>query len=217
MDAVIPYPGHGAPMDRRVAYYFSRSYTLQEILGFFLFVHGILISKTTLKRILRRLQLRRRNNESPVNDIVQNILFLRRNGVTNADYRTVWRLLNVFCGVRATQDTVRMALGVIDNHGVAARRRRRLTRREYRSQGPNYCIHVDGYDTLKPYGIAIHGCIDGFSRKILWLVAGHTNNNPRHVARNFVEYLKTYKRVPRVVRTDAGTENVMIHRIQMAF
>ena len=38
---------------------------------------------------------------------------------------------------------------------------------------------------LKPYGIAIHGCIDGFSRKILWLVAGHTNNNPRHVARNF--------------------------------
>ena len=32
----------------------------------------------------------------------------------------------------------------------------------------------------------------------------------------FVEYIKTYKRVPRVVRTDAGTENVMIHRIQMA-
>ena len=28
-------------------------------------------------------------------------------------------------------------------------------------QGPNYVGHCDGYDKLKPYGFAIHGCMDG--------------------------------------------------------
>ena len=28
-------------------------------------------------------------------------------------------------------------------------------------QGPNYLWHMDSYDKLKPYGISIHGCIDG--------------------------------------------------------
>ena len=28
-------------------------------------------------------------------------------------------------------------------------------------QGPNFSWHCDGYDKLKPFGIAIHGCIDG--------------------------------------------------------
>ena len=28
-------------------------------------------------------------------------------------------------------------------------------------QGPNFLGHIDGYDKLKAYGFAIHGCIDG--------------------------------------------------------
>ena len=28
-------------------------------------------------------------------------------------------------------------------------------------QGPNFLWHCDGYDKLKPYGLCIHGCIDG--------------------------------------------------------
>lgn len=38
------------------------------------------------------------------------------------------------------------------------------------------------YDKLKPCGICIHGVIDGFSRKVLWLEAGVTNNNPEVIA-----------------------------------
>ena len=29
-------------------------------------------------------------------------------------------------------------------------------------QGPNHVWHTDGFDKLKPYGFAIHGCIDGY-------------------------------------------------------
>ena len=37
--------------------------------------------------------------------------------------------------------------------------------------------HIDGYDKIKPYGFAIHGVIDRFSRKILWLRVASSNNN----------------------------------------
>ena len=41
---------------------------------------------------------------------------------------------------------------------------------------------MDGYDKIKPFGIAIHGCIDGFSRKVIWLSAYYTKNDPQFVA-----------------------------------
>ena len=44
--------------------------------------------------------------------------------------------------------------------------------RTYNSMGPNYIWHVDGYDKLKLFGLALSGCIDGFSRRIMWLVCG---------------------------------------------
>ena len=42
--------------------------------------------------------------------------------------------------------------------------------------------HLDGYDELKPYGFCIHGCIGGYSRQIMWLEVGRTNNHPGVVA-----------------------------------
>ena len=35
--------------------------------------------------------------------------------------------------------------------------------RQYTCSGPNALWHMDSYDKLKPYGIAINDCIDGFS------------------------------------------------------
>ena len=60
-------------------------------------------------------------------------------------------------------------LRVLDPHGSKTRKAHRLRRRQYVSVGPDFCWHTDGYDKLKPYGLPKHGCIDGFSRKILWL------------------------------------------------
>lgn len=46
---------------------------------------------------------------------------------------------------------------------------------------------MDEWDKLKPYGIAVHGCVDGFSRHIVWLEAPSTNNNPRLVGGYYVK------------------------------
>ena len=78
-----------------------------------------------------------------------------------------------------TQDIVRELLWYLDPTGVESRKRKRLRRRQYFNKGPNYLWHMDSYDKLKPYGICINGCVDGFSRYIIWLHAGSTASDPK--------------------------------------
>ena len=122
----------------------------------------------------------------------------------------MWKLLNTHYRLRVTQETTRVVLKCIDPAGVALRSRHCLQRRKYGSQGPSFIIHVDGYDKLKPFGIAIHGAIERFSRRILWLKAGPSNNNPRIVTGYYVRYLMESGRIPRLVRCDGGSENTLI-------
>jgi hypothetical protein len=211
-----PFPGPDASTEDLVRYYFNRSFTIQDICGFLVCVHHMVVSHTTVKRILKRLKLNRNGVESPLEEIVTSIINLHALGYNDLGHKALWKHLNTRCGLRATQETVRIALQIIDPIGVELRRRNRLRRRRYINKGPHFLLHIDGYDKLKPFGIAIHGAIDGFSRRILWLRAGSTNNNPHVVARHYVDYLKEAKCVPRMVRSDGGSENVVIRDIQIA-
>ena len=98
--------------------------------------------------------------------------------------------------------------------GVDERRRRTLHRRQYLSLGPNYCWHIDGYDKLKPYGFPIHGCVDGYSRKILWLEVLASNNNPLVIADLYLRCIRQLSILPARLRTDLGTENGTVAAIQ---
>ncbi|CAC5369865.1 unnamed protein product [Mytilus coruscus] len=196
-----PYPGDDASTEDLVKYYFCCLYTTREICGFLMLCHGISVSMSTIERIKRRLGLHRRQNHTPRFLVQEMILELRSEGYANLGYRSMWRLLNTHYNLTVTQETVRLCLRAIDSVGV---------------DGPNYLIHIDGYDKLKSYGIAIHGAIDGYSRRILWLKAGPSNNNPRYIAKFYLNFVKESRRIPRVVRADAGTENVILRDLQIA-
>ncbi|KAJ8011875.1 hypothetical protein DPEC_G00062830 [Dallia pectoralis] len=117
-------------------------------------------------------------------------------------------------GIRARKEDVRIILAELDPVNSQARRRRRLNRRQYFSQGPNFIWHIDSYDKLKPYGICINGCIDGYSRKIVWLKSAYTSSDPRVIGSYFVGAMQELGGGPRLVRTDMGTENVVVRDIQ---
>ena len=55
-----------------------------------------------------------------------------------------------------------------------------------------------------------------YSRKVLWLRVGSTNNDPKVVAAYFLDYIKEVGGVPRLLRTYGETENVLIHDMQAA-
>ena len=106
---------------------------------------------------------------------------------------------------------------VLDPEGVQRRKSKRLIRQKYSVPGPNFVWHIDGYDKLKPYGFGIHGAIDGFSRKVIWLEVGQTNNNPNVVAEYYLNAVKKFGIVPRIIRCDLGTENSTIKLLQPYF
>ena len=116
-------------------------------------------------------------------------------------------------GLIVKRETVRKLLVELDPVGVETRKKKRLRRRVYAGNGPNFIWHIDGHDKLKPYGFSIHGCIDGYSRRLIWLEVGPTNKNPEVVAKYYLDSIRQVGGIPRKIRSDDGTENCVIEAI----
>ena len=58
-------------------------------------------------------------------------------------------------------------------------------------------------------------CIDGYSRRIMWLKCAYSNHSPQLIASYFVECTSAIGGFPSTVRTDCGTENVLLAAIQV--
>nr|XP_022303069.1 uncharacterized protein LOC111110748 isoform X6 [Crassostrea virginica] len=113
--------------------------------------------------------------------------------------------LKVMHGCNVRREMVRQIMRTLDPVGVFQRKGNKLKRRQYFSKGPNWIWHIaDQYDKLSPYGIFISGCIDGFSRYVLWCKAGISNKNPAKIAGYFLSTVEHVK----------GTENMTVATMQ---
>lgn len=178
--------------------------------------HGIEMRLRTLKNRYKSLGLRRRGVDFDETEIRTRIQQELDGPGCLSGYRSVWHTLRRE-GYAIPRHSVETLLREMDPDGCEMRRRHRLQRRTYVNPGPNFCWHTDGYDKLKPYGFPIHACIDGFSRKILWLKVTRTNNDPVIVARTYLEVVRENGGCPRKVRTDCGTENGVLAAAQCYF
>ncbi|XP_045190917.1 uncharacterized protein LOC123547721 [Mercenaria mercenaria] len=203
--------------DELIREYFFAGYTYSEIITILNRRHGTTISLRQLSRRLRLLGLRRHNMPGNEGTVIEAIRREIEGSGSSLGYRAMTRRLLSSHGIVASRQTVAAVQRELDPEGVRLRQHRQFTRRIYINKGPNYLVHIDGYDKLKPYGFPIHGAICGFSRKILWLKVARSNNDPKVVATLFLEYLNAINGVPRCIRTDAGTENVLVQDMQMAF
>ncbi|KAJ8041260.1 hypothetical protein HOLleu_12026 [Holothuria leucospilota] len=166
--------------ERLIRSYFHLGLSYSEIVATLAQLHGIVLSERHLKRILRQLGLFRRNRFVNIEEI---LLFIHNELLGSAQLHGYMRCIQN--GFSVSREMVLEIIRALDPEGVELRRRR-LVRRRYYSKGPNYIWHMDSYDKLKPSGIAINGCIDGFSRKLVWLQANYTSSNPRIIADYFM-------------------------------
>ena len=174
LERYIPDQGEHGNMDRDqlIESYFDLGFQQHEIVAFLTLLHGIRISLRQLKRIFQRRGLRRRGNHADLGLVIRAIDQEIRGSGSCIGYRAMWQRLRNDHGLVVSRETVRHALRIIDPDGVSQRLRNRLRRRQYRAKGPNYLWHIDGYDKLKPFGFCVHGYIDGFSWRIMWLEVG---------------------------------------------
>ena len=57
-------------------------------------------------------------------------------------------------------------------------------------QGSNWVWSVDGNDKLQPFGFYIHGAMDTFSRRLLWLHVYVSNKDPMVIAHYYYKCVK---------------------------
>ncbi|KAJ8023929.1 hypothetical protein HOLleu_36508 [Holothuria leucospilota] len=193
--------------------YFRLGLSNLEIRSMLAIYYRLLISERHLKRLMSHMNLFRRNNRTPLISVLNFI----EEEIQGPGQLHGYRWTHHRCrrnGLSVSKKTVRLILSAIDPDGAEHRKRRRLVRRRYITRGPNIVWHIDGYDKLKPYGVAMHGCVDGFSRTVIWLNAFYTNNNPRVIAGYYFEAISMLEGCPRVVRGDRGTENAFICQMQ---
>ena len=72
-------------------------------------------------------------------------------------------------------------------------------------RGANSLWHQDGNEKLRPWGFYVHGCIDGYSRLIVYLQVA-SNKRAATVTRLFKKAVESFG-IPSRVRGDYGTEN----------
>ncbi|KAL4009634.1 hypothetical protein ACER0C_003486 [Sarotherodon galilaeus] len=121
------------------------------------------------------------SNQSNLEEV---LAFVQQEIMTNGQmqgYRWL-HLRAIQHGFVVSQDTVRCIIKLVDPQGYSCR-------------GPNALWHMDGYDKLKPYGIAISGCIDGFYY--------------------FLKTVSCINGCPERLRADRGTENGCVEQMQM--
>ena len=117
--------------------------------------HGCIVSLRTLQRILRNNDLSRRKHYSDMDDNVQFISRQLLNSGQLHGYRWMYEKC-LQAGLRVRKENVHIILSAVDPTGVCNRRARRLHRRDYFAQGPNFLWHFDSYDKLKPFGIIMY-------------------------------------------------------------
>jgi len=127
----------------------------------------------------------------------------------------MWSILQQM-GFAVKRQAVMEILKQLDPVGVELRKKKRLRRRTYTVPGPDYLWHIDGYDKLKPYGFSIHGCIDGYSRRIIWLKVAPTNKDPKIIASYYLKAVEELNGLPTKIRSDDGSENSIIQPIHIA-
>jgi len=88
--------------------------------------------------------------------------------------------------------------------------KRKIFRRSYNVPCPNALWHVDGHHKLIRWRLVTHGCIDGYSRTITFLHCS-ANNKAITVFNLFLSAIESF-RMPMRIRTDHGTENVLMAR-----
>ena len=117
-------------------------------------------------------------------------------------------------GINVQRSRVRKAIQNIDPINRAIRRRYTIQRRLYNVKKPNHLWHVDSNHKLINWRFILHGCIDGYSRAVIYLKC-YTNNLANTALQCFLQGTQEFG-FPSRVRGDRGVENVDIARVTIA-
>ena len=117
--------------------------------------------------------------------------------------------------VRIPRARLRASIHRVDPQGVAERSRRAIQRRVYSVPHSNYICHIDSHHKLIRWRMVIHGTVDGYSRKILYIKCA--NNNKASTVVSMLSHAAFTFGIPYKVRSDKGGENTDVWRYMLHY
>ena len=169
------------------------------------------VSRWTIMRRVRLFDLEHLSLFSTMNDEeIDSIIldFIARHGSTTGEtyLRGHFRAM----GYTVQRRRIRESLNRVDPRNRALRWGALVSRRVYFVPWPNLLWHLDGHHSLIRWGFVIHGCIDGYSRRIIFLHCS-TNNLSSTVLGLFESAIVRDGGLwPSRIRVDYGVENTAV-------
>ena len=129
-------------------------------------------------------------------------------------YRAMQKKIRQKHELNVPRDLVHAVMYELDPEGLEARgvgAKKRKPKGHFTTEGPNFVHSVDGHYKLmgyqnSTYPLAIYGCIDTATRKLLWLRIWVSNSDPLLIGRWHLEYTYEARTIASYMRMDRGRE-----------
>jgi len=172
------------------------------------------VSRWTIYRRVRDFNIEHLGRFSNISDDELDSLlrgYMSRHGNTTGESYLIGYIKSL--NLKVARDRVRESLTRVDPRNTSLRWACVITRRVYSVPGPNSLWHMDGHHCLIRWKMVVHGCIDGFSRRIMYLFCAD-NNYADTVVTVFRNTTAEFG-WPSRVRGDHGGENVDVAQLMV--
>lgn len=170
-------------------------------------------SVRTLGRRLGHFGIRYINYDTPLEDVIDAVQKEVNGPGKLLGYRALNTKLRMEHGIKVPRHLTHNVMKRVDPEGLESRRKgkKRKKRGVFSSDGPMYLLSLDGHDKMYGYQkwmypLGVYGCLDTFSRKVIFLTVIPSNSDPDVIGNLFLNYLKESLILPNYLRVDRGTE-----------
>ena len=168
----------------------------------------------TLDRRLRHFKITYTDTDISVDEVKDAVAQELRGPGKLLGYRAMQKKVRQEHGLNVPRDLVHAVMYDLDPEGIEGRAvgaKRKKPKGRFTTKGPNWVHSVDGHDKMMGYQnstfpLAIYGCLDTASRKLLWLRVWTSNSNPYLIGRWYLDYLFETRAIASFLRMDKGTE-----------
>ena len=179
-------------------------------------------SLITLNRRLRFFKIYRHDKNVTVDEVTETIKKECEGPGQLLGYCAMYHKIRQVHGLNVTRDQVYAAMTDVHPEGLENRKpilKKKKTKSTFSSVGSNWVLSMDGHNKLMRYRnstspLAVYGCMDTASRKLLFIRDWTSNNNPVYPACWYFEYLYESKTLPDHIRIDKGLETTIMATMQ---